>query len=485
MMLLTHATHFFPYSSTGQTKTVHVYRLVTEGTVEQRMVERAEKKLYLDRMVCREGASDGPVEETEDAGKLMETLKFGCNAVFGQGSNKNPLPSDEDIDLITDRSRSEDFSSGKLQGGTDASTKEFDATKKFTETMEFGGIDFKKIRNDYSTRPKDMGHISEIWKKRQRKSRIKMVDSNGSGWGTRQVPVLNANDYDLQSGERSVFQQELHGRSGDHEAKKKYAPTFESQDHCQVCGDGGYLVCCGRCPVSIHLECAGIANANQFMHCSHHHCTVCEKPAASCGGFMFPCSVCTNCFCEDHLPAAAKNFETCDRMEKLGFSIKNGVYVHCSSDCEQLAIMEFGYKRPTKQELAPCPPSLDLSSYFGGEVDDSLDAPDEVLVDGKRRRNKVNYSQSPKQSMESEEKPMANPSSDWFADREGKRSKQDDAVEEGWEPNPEESSEDDESFDTALAPLVSRGSSVESAPLQRIHDVESIAVGNPAHQSAS
>ena len=35
----------------GQTKKVHVYRLVTRDTVEERIIQRAEKKLYLDKMV--------------------------------------------------------------------------------------------------------------------------------------------------------------------------------------------------------------------------------------------------------------------------------------------------------------------------------------------------------------------------------------------------------------------------------------------------
>lgn len=34
----------------GQTKPVHVYRLVTEGTVEDRIQRRAEAKLYLDQV---------------------------------------------------------------------------------------------------------------------------------------------------------------------------------------------------------------------------------------------------------------------------------------------------------------------------------------------------------------------------------------------------------------------------------------------------
>jgi hypothetical protein len=37
----------------GQSKSVHVYRLVTGGTIEERIVRRAEKKMFLDRMVNR------------------------------------------------------------------------------------------------------------------------------------------------------------------------------------------------------------------------------------------------------------------------------------------------------------------------------------------------------------------------------------------------------------------------------------------------
>ena len=35
----------------GQTKTVHVYRLITEGAVEERIYDRAQKKLFLSEMV--------------------------------------------------------------------------------------------------------------------------------------------------------------------------------------------------------------------------------------------------------------------------------------------------------------------------------------------------------------------------------------------------------------------------------------------------
>ena len=41
----------------GQTKTVHVYRLVCEGTIEERIVERAEKKLYREWLLPVPGAT--------------------------------------------------------------------------------------------------------------------------------------------------------------------------------------------------------------------------------------------------------------------------------------------------------------------------------------------------------------------------------------------------------------------------------------------
>jgi len=37
----------------GQTKPVRVYRLVCGGSVEERMISRAEKKLFLNAMVSR------------------------------------------------------------------------------------------------------------------------------------------------------------------------------------------------------------------------------------------------------------------------------------------------------------------------------------------------------------------------------------------------------------------------------------------------
>lgn len=39
----------------GQTKQVKVFRLITENTVEEKIVERAEIKLRLDKLVIQQG----------------------------------------------------------------------------------------------------------------------------------------------------------------------------------------------------------------------------------------------------------------------------------------------------------------------------------------------------------------------------------------------------------------------------------------------
>ena len=270
----------------GQKKTVHVYRLVSGGTIEERMVERAQKKLFLDQMVNQDSIARIEGEDElggVSKGELLATLKFGCDAVFGgDNENQNTLPTDHDIEVITDRSRSETFSDGKLKGGVTDTASEFKADANFTSTTKLGGIDFKEVRDKHKKEqtkdaPKDLGGIADTWmklQKRNRKSRIVNVKAAGSGYGATSVPVLAANNYDLESGESSVFQRELGGRKGNFgEIKRKVKQSgvdFESQDFCQVCGDGGLVLCCPRCPVCVHQQCVGVDDPKDLLSCPHH-----------------------------------------------------------------------------------------------------------------------------------------------------------------------------------------------------------------------
>ncbi len=80
----------------GQTKTVRVFRLITENTVEDRIIERAEMKLRLDHVVIQQGRL---VDANQKMGKdqVLSMIRHGANYVF---ASKDSDISDKDIDAI-------------------------------------------------------------------------------------------------------------------------------------------------------------------------------------------------------------------------------------------------------------------------------------------------------------------------------------------------------------------------------------------------
>jgi len=367
----------------GQKKVVHVYRLVSSGTVEERVLERAEKKLYLDQMVNK-GTSAKGADGDEKGGlttsELLSTLKFGSNAIF---SSANNLPSDDDVRAITDRNRSEETCSGLLQGGKSQTAKDFEVEKELTDTQTFGGIDFRKIRDmqkkSGKKRDRPMDKLREEWRdiniladlnggrgKRHKKNRImNIVDDNGT---TRQV--LSQNNYDLENGEPSVFKKEATKTSGMSNPKnKKKTKLFENQDYCQYCGDSGELIVCPRCPVSVHSSCCGI-RPKDFASCSHHRCSHCNKTTEAAGGLLFACQSCPHAYCEDCFPSEFVRFigTSFDRYEDLKYAGNpRCVYIHCSKQCELVAIENGDWKKSSDQKQQ-CPEPIDVSYAFGSNA---------------------------------------------------------------------------------------------------------------------
>lgn len=214
------------------------------------MLERAEKKLLLE-MVNKE-SKDAKFDQDDtarglSAGELLEDIKFGCQAIFGN-SGHNELPSWEDIENITDRSRKDSDSAGKLKGGTSNNAQSFNAEAEFSSSHFFGGADFQAIRREQAMKekqavPKNLKGIAHLWKeiktldsKRSRKSRIVLLDGMGSGYGSASIPVLASNNYDLLKGESSVFDRELTSSNKVNFQVKKRAKSkkHENQDFCQV-----------------------------------------------------------------------------------------------------------------------------------------------------------------------------------------------------------------------------------------------------------
>lgn len=80
---------------------MQVFRLVTDDTVEVKVVERAQQKLKLDAMVVQQGRLQDK-EKKLSKQDLLDTIRFGADKIF---RSKDSTISDADIDLILEEGR--------------------------------------------------------------------------------------------------------------------------------------------------------------------------------------------------------------------------------------------------------------------------------------------------------------------------------------------------------------------------------------------
>lgn len=125
----------------GQKKEVQIFRFCTELTIEEKVIERAYKKLALDALVIQQGrlAEQKAVNKDE----LLQMVRFGAEMVF---SSKDSTITDEDIDRI-------------IAKGEEA-TAELDAKmKKFTEDAIKFKMDDTAGLYDFDDDEKDEGKL--------------------------------------------------------------------------------------------------------------------------------------------------------------------------------------------------------------------------------------------------------------------------------------------------------------------------------------
>ena len=63
-------------------KQVRIFRLVSEGTVEERIIEKAELKLQLDALVIQSGRLAETKDKKLDGNDMMHMIKFGAEKMF-------------------------------------------------------------------------------------------------------------------------------------------------------------------------------------------------------------------------------------------------------------------------------------------------------------------------------------------------------------------------------------------------------------------
>jgi len=125
----------------GQKKPVQVFRLVTEHTIEEKIVERAQQKLKLDAMVVQQGRLKEKDKLSRD--ELLQAVRFGADKIF---KSKDSSITDNDIDLILNagKRKTEELNE-KLQAADKGDLLDFKFDGSSAQTFE--GVDYSNSNN--------------------------------------------------------------------------------------------------------------------------------------------------------------------------------------------------------------------------------------------------------------------------------------------------------------------------------------------------
>jgi SWI/SNF-related matrix-associated actin-dependent regulator of chromatin subfamily A member 5 len=132
----------------GQQKPVQVFRFITEGSIEEKVVERAMIKLKLDAVVVQQGrlADRNKALSKEE---MLEMVQFGADAIF-KTQNKTGADADEvteaDIDelLRIGAAKTKNMAetvAKKVGPGVGGGLLDFKINSSSSQTFE--GVDFK------------------------------------------------------------------------------------------------------------------------------------------------------------------------------------------------------------------------------------------------------------------------------------------------------------------------------------------------------
>lgn len=335
----------------GQKKPVTVYKLCTQGTVEEQMMGRIQKKLYLSAKVTesmrdihlqsaskkKKGPGGKVVEAAEDdmpqldTTQLMSLVRRGAQALTRPELDVNEMLG-WDFSTMLEKCKDQPADvhvSEQTQVGI--SVKEEDEKKwlaqiEQVEARVFDGKKHAKVRESSG-----YDGIAQEWLSREDrrvgKNTTVIIDghvvskesANCADWEA--VPTMAGKDPRLA------------------EPKREKKPAVINQEQCQVCWDGGNLILCSGCPRSYHYTCLDRdfkhkSKGKMHFHCPQHQCADCQQNTTDAGGMLYRCRWCERGYCEDCLDWDKTELlgENLKEYELLGFpAVTQAFYIKCPS----------------------------------------------------------------------------------------------------------------------------------------------------------
>eukprot|EP00934_Nitzschia_sp_Nitz4_P004967 Nitzschia sp. Nitz4//scaffold58_size112336//101809//105310//NITZ4_004051-RA/size112336-snap-gene-0.160-mRNA-1//1//CDS//3329555043//4957//frame0 len=145
----------------GQKKPVQVFRFVSEGTVEEKIIERADRKLFLDAAVIQQGRL-AEQHSSLEKDELMKMVRFGADQIL---SGKGGTYTDEDIDALI--AKGEERTS-EIQAKLETDAKHNLANFSLMADDETGRDTFSFGGKNYRDSDKNVGNFINL-PQRQRK----------------------------------------------------------------------------------------------------------------------------------------------------------------------------------------------------------------------------------------------------------------------------------------------------------------------------
>uniref|UniRef100_A0A8B9K2Y2 Chromodomain helicase DNA binding protein 2 n=1 Tax=Astyanax mexicanus TaxID=7994 RepID=A0A8B9K2Y2_ASTMX len=171
----------------GQKKQVNIYRLVTKGTVEEEIIERAKKKMVLDHLVIQRMDTTGRTVLDNGSGnsnsnpfnkeELTAILKFGAEELFKEPEGEESEPQEMDIDEILRLAETRESDQGS--SATDELLSQFKVAN-FTMDENTPELEGKTVRDWDDIIPEDQRRRVEEEEKQKEMEDIYMLPRSRS-----------------------------------------------------------------------------------------------------------------------------------------------------------------------------------------------------------------------------------------------------------------------------------------------------------------
>uniref|UniRef100_A0A8C2BUQ8 Chromodomain helicase DNA binding protein 2 n=1 Tax=Cyprinus carpio TaxID=7962 RepID=A0A8C2BUQ8_CYPCA len=204
----------------GQKKQVNIYRLVTKGTVEEDIIERAKKKMVLDHLVIQRMDTTGRTVLDNSSGnsnsnpfgkeELTAILKFGAEDLFKEPEGEESEPQEMDIDEILRLAETRESDQGS--SATDELLSQFKVAN-FTMDESTPDLEEKPIRDWDEIIPEEQRRKVEEEQKQKEMEDICMLPRSRSKKRVRRFISINRNNFVLYRLEAIARDSELVDKS--------------------------------------------------------------------------------------------------------------------------------------------------------------------------------------------------------------------------------------------------------------------------------